>query len=734
MTLLVKRRSRRRSGVDLFTESVGSALVVRAGKDMTVDARSLASSLAEDPEHLLVVADLPIGSSAVVWDALASVLPKERRGLRLVLVHQPVEVGPVAGQWLSERLGRMVVVPDGPVSRAVDGSLFVHSDWAGGWVRFRPGQEPQWESKRFPRPAWDSPAVAELRRSGPDSVAEPLPAGMWIRSHGPEAWLDPSRVRLRRTLPCRHEGMTLVLGGHGIPELPLADVAQFWATLSPDERQGARFVQYGRVALAPGRTLGPALADLLKAEVTCYTGIPVGAALPSEVFTLRSDGSQGWNTYAQQYAYQPENSGAAAAPRLSAHRPPVADLPEVGPGVYRWTSEAVVEVIESGLWIRPPGEPVHAAAVRAAVLDPMAHLLRYEAADHQQAERMRAFAETLLGKLDYSTRLATRLVPVTAGVEDTEPPAPALAVTPLPWLSSMLDTETFERERGPILEPEEELEEEPEDSASVVTAQPTPEPANSAWPVEADLDVERDLVRENFSPEFDQHAEIVETLLARNPKLLGKPLGEADAAVTDAVALRMYLAGQGPSDVDRELRAARPGPHVAFGRCVAAGLHRLRSHRGTAVSSLTPSSAQWEFYRRSPVLTERGFLNLLAAPHADDEGGTDLLVWSMTGRRAALLEPGDRPIADRIVFLPGTSFKVLDVVEPSGGARGRIMLRELSPAEIGADGTVAPNRLSLDKLAKTSLHRSVDKWAEAEPGPPVPGDEAGRFRTLPGIC
>ncbi|UMP06974.1 hypothetical protein [Amycolatopsis sp. EV170708-02-1] len=662
---------------------------------MTIEAKSLASSLAEDDDNLLVVADLPIDSSAVIWEALASALPKERRGIRLVLVHQPVEVGPMAAKWLCDRLGRPVVVPDGHVFRAAEGSLFVHSGWAGGWVRFRPGHEPQWESKRFPRPAWDSQEMAELRRTGPHSVAEPLPAGMWIRTHGPEAWLDPSRTRLRRTLPCRPDGMTIVLGGQGIPELPLADVAHFWATVPPAHRQGARFVHYGAVTLPAGVLIGQALADLLEDEVTCYSGIPVGDVETPQVFTLRPDGSHGWNTYAQQYVYQPRNS---AAPRLSAFRPPAADLPETGPAVYTCAPDAVVEVVRTGLWVRPTPEPAHATAVRAEALDPKVHMLRYEAADDAQAERMRTIAETLLGELDYSTRLVTRLEPVTVA---------SPAETQLPWLSSLLETQHLElvEKVNPDLE------------------------AEASVPVEDGDD--RSLLKATFEREFAEHTSTVEAVLARNSKLVVKASEDASAVVTDAVALRMYLAGQGPPDVDRELRAARPGVHAALGRCVAAGLHRLPVHRGTAVSCLTPTPVEWEFYGRTPVLTERGFLHLLAAPRSG--GDTDLLVWSMTGRRTALLEPDDDRPADRIVFLPGTSFKVLELIEPSGDARGRIFLRELSPTEIDADGTFASNRVSLDKLASTAMRRSVERWAGDQPAPPVPRDEAGRFRTLPGV-
>jgi hypothetical protein len=124
----------------------------------------------------------------------------------------------------------------------------------------------------------------------------------------------------------------------------------------------------------------------------------------------------------------------------------------------------------------------------------------------------------------------------------------------------------------------------------------------------------------------------------------------------------------------------------------------------------------------------------MTQPCESQEGDTDVLVWSMTGRRTALLEPdGGERVDDRIVYLPGTSFKVLDLRAPSADARGAILVREISANEIDAEGCIDPDRTSLDELAVTALDRSLDRWA-GEPGRRRIGPAArARFDVLPGL-
>lgn len=404
MSPLLKPRSR---SAALPTETVGHALVVHASDAMSAEARSLASTLPADPEHDLVVADVPTESAGTFWESFAVSLPRGRRGVRLVLARRSRELGALTGHWLSTRLGRTVLAPDGNQLRDRGGAVFVDG---GGWVRFRPGREPEREAKRFPRPPWESTVVTDPFQVG-TSTAEPLPSGLWLRPDGERGRLDACRNRLTHTIPCRPDVLTIVLGGRDLPELPLDDVKPLWEALPAADRPKARFVHFG-----PGTPSGQALADLLDEEVTCYTGMPVG---DTDVHLLRPDGSHGWNAFVQQLTFSP-----GAAPRMRAHRAPIAGLPEPEPGIYQYTPDVVIEVVPAGLWLRPAEAPAHADTVRATPTDPTTNLLLYT------DDRMRTVAQEVLDRLDYPTRLVSRLHPV-----GTPEPADVL----LPLLAELLE-------------------------------------------------------------------------------------------------------------------------------------------------------------------------------------------------------------------------------------------------------------------------------------------------------
>jgi hypothetical protein len=820
---LNRRRNRSVPEVQLARHTVGNAMVVHATDTMTNEAQSLAMSVAEDPEHDIVVVDLPANSPISMWESLADTLPRGRRGVRLVIGGRSRETTALAGQWLSERLGRTVVAPDGAVVRGAGGSLFVHSGRGSGWVSFRPGRPPQWEAKRFPRPAWDSSFVAEMWATSSIGAAEPVPGGVWIRPVGHEAPLRAARTRLITGLPCQPEVLAIVLGSPGTPHLSLDDVARFWVRLPENIRPMVRFVQYGPMRLPHGVTLGQALANLLGEEVICYTGMPVGTAYEPEVFTVRTDGSLGWNTFAQQFAYQPRRDDANPVPELRGHRRPVFGMEELAPAVYWYALDAVIEVVQAGLWVRPTNDTGNAAIVRSTPSDAAQHLLVFEAENPEQAARMRMLAEDVLGRLDYSTRLATKLAPVSAlrtssvrvsrpalaGIETSFPQlaietAPELPVAPVApaqpvqvekaepiELSSSIEAPTvvvaeevqvqaaaepeplpepaaplspislrlesasmptggdfFPETPAPAVdvpEPEQVVVVEkapapervaaPEVPAEVAEArvQPTPSPEASALLSRRGIDDERAWLRKTLSHEFGVMANGIARVLSEHPGFQGALSRSSAEVLTDAVAVRLYLSEQGVA-IDQALRTATVGPHVPFARCVVAGLSRLPSHRGATIFTVSPTEAEWALYKEKRLFTEWGFANSLIEPCSSQEGEVDVLMWSMTARRTKLLEPDDDRTEDRVLFIPGTSFKVLDMVEPTTGVRGQILLRELASSEIDADGRVDSNRISLDELAMTSLRRCADKWAEASPKQRVGKASAARFQALPGLA
>ncbi|MEV0679405.1 hypothetical protein AB0I60_23065 [Actinosynnema sp. NPDC050436] len=428
MSLLTRVRGLGRVGSG--RTEVGHAVLVHAADGGTAEARALAASLPADPEHDLVVADLPPGAPVEVWESFASALPKGRRPVRLVPGRHPREVGPHVARWLADRLGRAVLAPCGLVHHGVTGSLFVHSGPNSGWVWFPPGRPPEWEAKRFPRPAWESPAFAEPRKVGAGTVAEPLPAGVWLRPDDADDSFAVGRAGLTRTLPCRPDALVVVLGSPGAADLDPAEVAAFCHGLPPEVLATAWFVPYGGVALPPGAVPGQALADLLGAEVRCSTGLPVASPDGTEVHALRPDGTLGRTTIAQGFAHRPRGGAAEPPPpRLCAYQPPVAGLGEMAPGVYWYAPDTVIEVVAAGLWVRPADTTATAAAARTAPLDPDRNLVLYEALDPAHADRLRVLAQSLLERFDHATLLTTALMPTTALPTPPRPRAEPLEPT-----------------------------------------------------------------------------------------------------------------------------------------------------------------------------------------------------------------------------------------------------------------------------------------------------------------
>ncbi|TDV42176.1 hypothetical protein [Actinophytocola oryzae] len=462
MSLLTRIRGRAGFG----RTRIGAAVVVHAADGVTDEARALAESLPADPEHELVVADVPPVSAIDVWQSFAAALPRGRRSLRVVPGQEPREIAPYVWQWLADRLGRGVLAPYGLTQNRA-GTLFVHSIDQSGWVSFGKGKAPAWTGKRFPQPVWDTIEVSQVRSAGFRGVAEPLPAGVWLRPDVDQGVLTTGRNRLAATLPCLPDTPLIVLGVCDAADLDIADVAAFWRTLPPNLAASARFVQYGGLTLPHGATFGQHLADALGMEICAYTGIPTGTPDKLDVLALRQDGSLGASAFAQAFAYRP---GGPATGRLCAHRAPLDGLGEVAPGVYWYAPDVVVEVVRAGLWLRPAEQITDPTGVRAAPLDPPHSLLLYEATDPARADRLAEVAAELRDRLDEETRSATLLMPSTAlagapsgvtrpaaplpvepsppVVEVQDPPAEPVDAggtddtddTDLPWLSRLMET------------------------------------------------------------------------------------------------------------------------------------------------------------------------------------------------------------------------------------------------------------------------------------------------------
>ncbi|WP_410604750.1 hypothetical protein [Amycolatopsis sp. lyj-90] len=761
MSLFKLRRHSRRKAVAACLR-VGDAVVVHGPQGMTDQAAQLASSLRAGTDCVLVVVDfLPARTSFREWDAVATLAVEEQRPIRLFPSEEAGEIPLSAAQALSDRVGLPVYCPDGAMLVGPTGVIFLPPESSEGWAVCTPVQSPTFQGRRYPVPAWEGQVASSPFRVGAATSAEPLPAGLWFHTEGPEAWLEASRAKLIRWLRVSPHECTVVLGAHGVSPLPLADVAQWWAAVPQEVRARVRFFCFGEFAVTEGDSSGQALADALGEEVVCYAGFPIGSPDLPEAFVLRRDGTHGVRAFADQLAYQPRPDPAAdpVGPHVRRSRHPGENLVEDRPGIYRHESGAVIEVVQAGLWVRPLGEPAHATAVRTMPADPAALLVFHDPAEQELAVRV-------IDELPYKLRDVTKTVSVaspadlsrtSAGIEAV----PAAPLTPLPRLSELLRRQVAPATTATVVaDPDIAARLEPasvpvDDDAVSVTMeipqtsskpplsesaestefllpsvmaekrsvwQPVPDPEQRALPATAGFTVQQSFVRDGRESAFDALSDRVEGVMRRfspNRKVSEKSL-------IAAVAAGLYLAGEDP-DVDVGLRLGKAGPHVDFGRCVAAGMTKFPLHRKAAATVIEPEDGLWDLLEGGRILREWGFFHARTVLGPAESGSTDLVIWSLTGRLTASIEPVNESVADRVVFPPGTSFKVLESVKPDGAQRGRILVRELAAAE-AAEGDKSVGR---DDLVRAALRTFADRGTRTSAS--VPPAEASRFDRVPGM-
>lgn len=754
MTVLANRRTRKRGVPPLAKRIIGNATVLHVPGRLSAQAQELAMRVAKDPHYDLVVLDLPPGGPVTMWDAVAEQLPRSRRGVRIVLGGRARETTALAGQWLAERTGRSVVAPDGAVLAGANGSLFVHSGHGTGWVRCQPGKPAQWEAKRFPRPQWDAAVFAEEWPTSARGVAEPVPGGMWIHPAGLDARQRAHRRLLIEAMPCQPDLITVAVGCPDAAAQSLDDVARLWVRLTPKDRAMVRFVHFGPVATPPDVSLGQALADCLGERVACYNGIPVATAGEPDVYTLDHRGGLGRRTFVRELGYLPGKAeeGEQEPPTILSHRAPVPGLVEVSPAVYWYAPDAVIEVVQSGLWIRPPFGGANGHAIRSASSDRVVQQLVYDDQPGEGGERMRALATDVLARLDPALRHVSRVVPANAVptgpapvralaelepvIFDDEPeitsvlPAPQPAeLSAMPVAPEVIEVAVVDVE-PPTPDPPTTVDSaEPSDDAMF---QPTPVASAAALLPARGIDEERAWLRRTLGQDYGTHANAVARVLSVHPGFHGALKGSPADAPADAVAVRLHVATHGEA-IDRALRTATVGPHVPFARCVVSGLGKLPSHRGATIFAASPTPAQLRRYESRDLVTEWGFIHALTSPCAKQTGNTDVLIWSVTGRRTKLLESDVCRTEDRVLFVPGTSFKVLRIQSPTDDRRGQIVFRELAAGEIDGAGRVAAGRAGIDDLALSSLDDQVARWAAADQVTRVNAAAAGRFGALPGL-
>ncbi|MCX4536957.1 hypothetical protein OHA79_07965 [Streptomyces sp. NBC_00841] len=183
----------------------------------------------------------------------------------------------------------------------------------------------------------------------------------------------------------------------------------------------------------------------------------------------------------------------------------------------------------------------------------------------------------------------------------------------------------------------------------------------------------------------------------------GRRAGDV-GALADLAAVRLYLAEEW-AWLDPTLLEGEPGAHIPLARCVASGLRRLPAYRGPAIVRTGVADSLVRWYRDNPVVVDHGFWNATSSPAALGAGGPGYLVWSLTGRRTESVDPYTR---GRLVFVPGTRFKVLKVLDSRGP---RVLMREMFPQEPAEKRPASPGARNAEWLDGTTLEELTQSTA-----------------------
>lgn len=323
---------------------------------------------------------------------------------------------------------------------------------------------------------------------------------------------------------------------------------------------------------------------------------------------------------------------------------------------------------------------------------------------------------------------APRPVPVATGAPSehpapTEPIAPA---RPVPTAGSPAPQPPAPSP-SPSPSPENEAADPPKpDAAGESTAAPgerRPEPAGVPRPLPTvpvqprhrSTPPERETFRTLAEPTWERHSAAVNRALARMPALRGD---EQEAARTDLIALRMYLRGdEGPLGHPELTRSLRSGEQrlVPYAGCLASGLGRLPSYRGTVLRGPGAAVGHGELLPGDLLRDPAPLSGLPLDPAGKDRvAGVGFAIWSITGRRVRQLLDG----GDEVVFAPGTAFKVLKV--RTDAAVPLVLLRQVRDTHPASTVLEDVDETALARLDHALANRTAPgtgSWPDRYAGP-----------------
>lgn len=174
-----------------------------------------------------------------------------------------------------------------------------------------------------------------------------IPAGLWVRStrnRGPE---DPD---VELVMPAVQRWPAIVLGAPGEPRPEVHECARVVESLSVASRANFGLIVYGWEA-ASVQPYGQRLAERLGGPVTCYHGMPYYTADGgTDESVVGAAGNRTWRPFATASVHRP-----GCPPVPCEWRSPAPRLEPAGTGSYRLAADWMVDVLPSGLLVRPVG-------------------------------------------------------------------------------------------------------------------------------------------------------------------------------------------------------------------------------------------------------------------------------------------------------------------------------------------------------------------------------------------
>ena len=393
-------------------DRAGCLLVSSAGSPR--DLRSVAQLIPKEEGRLLVIMDAADPEFTVeLARRLRPMVPLRWHSVRLVASGAAADPdGDCPARELSHLLDTEVIAPDGEVVVLPNGSLFVtdaapvgRPGAAGAWWQFLPSRVPVRLGRRYPAPGWEATlgvAVPEI----PGLVVEEVPSGLWVH-RPPEVHVGGLTFRV----PMHAHRMLLLVSRPGDPGLSASDLDRLIRALPDALHDRLVVVPYGDSPLVDGH-LGTVAARAANQPVRVRTGLPLYVRdVGVQVLAVGATGVPTWYPFARELIWTPDGSG-----RILKGDVPVDYLKAVAPGLFAIGEQWLMEVVESGLWIRKHDRVEGAQLVRMLPVDSRhCNVVLGAFSDHPSEPPWRAVAK-LLRKLPDDAKSRIRLaVPEAAG-------------------------------------------------------------------------------------------------------------------------------------------------------------------------------------------------------------------------------------------------------------------------------------------------------------------------------